>query len=342
MDATLTRRRFLETTAGALAAASVAPPISGAVGPQDTIPGPRRRQAHPLAKSGKPLLVVVEGEHPETMLAAALDAIGGLGSLVCGAAVTLKPNMVSAQPYPVTTDPVTTFALVAELRKAGCGALTICDSPTQGGARKDEGFSKNGYFEQGRAAGVTVVGIDNATDEEFRPVQRGEWQLYRAIRVDRRLFDAPVVINLPTLKRHFAPGMTCGLKNYFGAVHRGERGRAHQEMRSGSSGAAFFKRAIAELADSLRSELTIVDARSLLVKGGPSLGTGRAEVKAGVNRMIVGSDMVAVEAYAARLLAAHDDTFSAAMAETTLECAQALGMGVADLTQVEILELTAR
>ncbi len=340
-----TRRRFLETTAaGALATAATASlPLSIDLLAQGGLPGPRRRQVKPLVRNGKPLIVVVEGENPETMLAAGLDAIGGLGWLVQrGSPAVLKPNMVGTQPYPVTTDPVTVFALAEHLKKAGCGDVTVCDSPTQGGARKDEGFEKNGYFERGRATGVTVVAIDNRTDADYRAVQWNQWQLYPEIRVDRRLFDAPVVINLPTLKRHFAPGMTCVFKNYFGAVHKGERNRAHQEIRNGESGLVFFKKAIAEFADSLRSELTVVDARSLLIKGGPSLGAGPAEVKAGVNRMILGSDMLAIEVYAVQLLKAHDETFSTAMADATLEHAQALGLGVADLKQVEIVERTAR
>lgn len=345
MDTSLTRRQFLETTAsGALAtAATTTIPLSIDLLAQGGLPGPRRRQVKPLLRNGKPLIVVVEGENPETMLAAGLDAIGGLGWLVHkGAPVVLKPNMVSAQPYPVTTDVITVFALVGHLRKAGCGDVTVCDSPTQGGARKDEGFEKNGYFERGKATGVTVVAIDNRTDADYRAVQWNQWQLYPEIRVDRRLFDAPVVINLPTLKRHFAPGMTCVFKNYFGAVHKGERNRAHQEIRNGESGLVFFKKAIAEFADSLRSELTVVDARSLLIKGGPSLGAGPAEVKTGVNRMVIGGDMLAIEAYAVQLLKAHDETFSTAMADATLEHAQALGLGAADLKQVEIVEVTAR
>jgi uncharacterized protein (DUF362 family) len=345
LDTSLTRRRFLETTAaGALATAATATiPLSIDLLAQGGLPGPRRRQVKPLLKNGRPLVVVVEGENPETMLAAGLDAIGGLGWLVHkGAPVVLKPNMVGPQPYPVTTDLITVFALVGHLRKAGCGEVTICDSPTQGGPRKDAGFEKNGYFEQGKAAGVTVVGIDNRSDADYLPVQWERWQLYREIRADRRLFDAPVVINLPTLKRHFLPGMTCALKNYFGAVHAGERNRAHQEARAGGAGLTFFKKAVAEFADSLRSELTIVDARALLIKGGPSLGTGPAEIKPGVNRMIFASDMVAVEAYGAQLLKTHDDTFSPAMADETLAYAQALGMGLADLKQVEIIEVTAR
>ena len=134
--------------------------------------------------------------------------------------------------------------------------------------------------------------------------------------------------------------MTCALKNHFGCVHGSARMKAHQEANNGAEGVRYFRRSIAEYADAVRSDLTIVDARSLLVKGGPSLGGGPAEVKTAVNRMILGADMVAVDAYGAQLMSEHDETFSAAMADDTLEHAQALGLGIGDLKQVEIIEVT--
>jgi len=146
---------------------------------------------------------------------------------------------------------------------------------------------------------------------------------------------------LPTLKRHFIPGMTCALKNHFGSVHGSMRAQAHNQARNGEEGVLYFKRSIAEYADAIRCELTIVDARSLMIKGGPSLGGGPAEVKPQVNRMILGGDMVAVEAYGAQLMKENDDTFSVAMADETLEHAQFLGLGVADLSRVEVMEITA-
>ncbi len=56
--------------------------------------------------------------------------------------------------------------------------------------------------------------------------------------------------------------------------------------------------------------------------------------------MIFSGDMVAVETYGAQLMSEHDDTFSVAMADDTLEHAQALGLGVGELRKVEVVEVS--
>ncbi|MFQ5789419.1 MAG: DUF362 domain-containing protein [Acidobacteriota bacterium] len=339
----VTRRRFLKAaTFGAMGvAASQSDVVFGGLLRETARPGARARVPNPFAKDGRPLLVVVEGRDLEAMLAAGLDALGGLDKLLPqGAPVVLKPNLVKPQPYPVTTDPGFVFTLVRQLRRAGCGELIISDSPSAAGARKDRPFVRSGYFQEGKAAGVKVVAVDNQSAKDYLPVQEQGWELHSEILVDRRLLDAPIIINLPTLKRHFIPGMTCALKNFFGAVHGSLRRKAHQEAKEGRRGLVTFKKTIAEFADALRSELTIVDARSLLIKGGPTLGVGAAEVKGDVNRMLLSGDMAAAESYGAKLLKEHDQTFSPAMADDTLEYAQNLGVGIPDLKQVEVIELS--
>ncbi len=340
---TWTRRGFLKvTTCGAVGAAvsqtdSLAAALEGSM-----VSAGRLGVPSPFVKNGKPMLVVVEGTDYEAMLDAGLEALGGLDKLVQkDNSVVLKPNLLKPQPYPVTTDPDFVFAVSRQVKGLGCEKVVVRDSPSAGGAKKDSAFTSNKYFEKGKAAGVEVVATDKQSDPEFLACQESRWELHPQILVDRDLLAADVIINLPPLKRHFIPGMTCALKNHFGCVHGSARMKAHQEAKNGAEGVRYFRRSIAEYADAVRSDLTIVDARSLLVKGGPSLGGGPAEVKTAVNRMILGADMVAVDAYGAELMSEHDETFSPAMADDTLEHAQALGLGVGDLKQVEVIEVTA-
>ncbi len=333
----LTRREFLEATA--ISAVAIGGPV-GAAARQDatvTAVAPRRRAAATFVRNGRPLVVVVEGTDPAKMIEAGLDALGGLKALVGGKGVVIKPNIVATEPFPVTSDLQVSLALARRLRADGAGAITVCDSPNRNGAQRLQPFERNGWFKACADAGIRAISVDHTTGD-YRPVRHQTWECCPEIRADQVLFEAPVLINQPTLKRHFLPGMTCVFKNYLGAVVRSDRRRLHDEAEKGN--VTLFKKAIAEFADSLRSELAIVDARSLLIKGGPGLTAANATVKSGVNRMILGGDMVAVEAYAVKVLHEQDDTFSPAMADDTLAWAEHLGLGTADLKKVEIVEKT--
>ena len=83
-----------------------------------------------------------------------------------------------------------------------------------------------------------------------------------------------------------------------------------------------------------------MDARAILARSGPGLGGG-AEVVPGVNKLILSGDMVAVDAYCARLMAQHDETFTLDMITPQLRHAAAVGLGKADLDAVKVVEIRA-
>ncbi len=59
-----------------------------------------------LGTSGKPLLVLVEGQDLNTMVDAGLEAIGGLGRVIGNhRKVLLKPNTNQRDPFPSITAP---------------------------------------------------------------------------------------------------------------------------------------------------------------------------------------------------------------------------------------------
>jgi hypothetical protein len=92
----------------------------------------------------------------------------------------------------------------------------------------------------------------------------------------------------------------------------------------------------------VRPELTIIDARSLLIKSGPAFRPGQSEIKPNVNRLIICGDMVATDAYCAQLLAKYDESFEKERRVAgQLAYAERLGLGTKDLSQVEIIEKTA-
>lgn len=136
------------------------------------------------------------------------------------------------------------------------------------------------------------------------------------------------------MKRHGSARFTSALKIHFGSVSMADRMVAHKNERT----RGYFDQRLVHFADAVKPQLNIVDARALLARNGPGLGAG-AEVVTGVNRLILCGDMVASDAYCARLLARYDPTFSVEMINRQLKHATELGLGTADLDAVKVVEL---
>ncbi|UCD58761.1 MAG: DUF362 domain-containing protein, partial [Candidatus Hydrogenedentota bacterium] len=332
----VSRRDFIRTAAiGAAGAALAGPQLACSAGSHP----PRRGLGNVFMEGDKPLLVVVEGTDLRKMLAAGLDAIGGLEKVVAGKSVVLKPNIVSVQPPPVTTDIEMVLAVAEQARTAGANSVTVCDACSSGVSTADK-FKGLGYPSRLKEAGVALDAVDFGDRMAHVFVSKENWSSHPTIGVVKTLHEADFIVNLPMIKRHGASRFTCALKNHFGSVYFPLRQVAHRKLRSGDSGKEFFDRALAEFADSVRSELNIVDGRSLLVRGGPNL-SGRAEVKSGVNRIILCGDMLATDVYCAQLMQEHDGTFSPDMISVQLETAEKLGLGVGDLKNVAVKEIIA-
>jgi uncharacterized protein (DUF362 family) len=289
------------------------------------------------------------------MLHGALEALGGLKLLVGGGKDALiKPNFIFPQPYPITTDPEMIFLVARLLSEAGASKLQIFDSPGTyivGTERQTSSF--NDIVRRGQEQGITVTIGDAGRRREYVKTKKAAWRAYPEIMVHKRVHQAPVIVNMPCLKRHHSSFLTCALKNQFGAIYGAQRWDAHirgEGIRKGMKGAdartkapfrdeTHFMTALAEFADAVRPELSIVDARAILTKGGPTSGKG--EIKEGVNRIILSGDMVALDTYCSRLMEQHDDTYTTDMIVPYLRVAERLGLGTMDLNKAKIIEMKA-
>jgi len=334
--ADVSRRDFIRAAAfGAAGAALASSNFACAARPSL----PRKGLGNTFMEGDKPLLVVVEGTDLDAMLEAGLDAIGGLNGLVAGKTVVLKPNILNTQPPPTTTDVDMVVSVAKRARTAGASSVTACDA-TGSGVTTAEKFRELGYPPRLKDEGIELDAVDFSDRMSHVFVSNDNWSSHPTIGVVKTLHEADIVFNLPVVKRHGSARFTCALKNHFGSVYFPLRQVAHRAYRAGDSGKEFFDRALAEYADSVRPELNIVDARALLVRDGPSL-EGNAEVKAGVNKIILCGDMVATDVYCSNLMAEHDETYSTDMISLQLETAEKLGLGVRDLNDVVIKEIVA-
>jgi len=155
--------------------------------------------------------------------------------------------------------------------------------------------------------------------------------------IHRLIYNLPIIISTSVIKRHLPGFMSSALKNNF-IAYGTQRKKVHQFAKKGGESYKYFDQCLVEFADAIRPELTIIDARCILIKSGPTLGYG-AEIKPGVNRMILSWDMVAIDTLASQIMEKYDDTFQAEMIKPYLDYACQLGLGTTDLGQIEMINI---
>jgi len=294
----------------------------------------RQRPANNLfLHNGRPLVVAVEGNDVWQMLAAGLNRLPQLREALYGKRVLIKPNATASEPYPVTTDVALLRAIVQYMKRAGAAHITVSDSSSFAGFANDRVFRKLGYFSLAKEESVSAAAIDSQDGSDYVRVSNPKWKANTFLLTDRLANEADFVINLAIPKRHHIADFSCALKNSFGCTYGTFRMLAH--MRGGE----FFDNSLVEFADAVRPNLTIVDARLVLAKSGPSFRHDESEIAA-AQRIILSGDMVAVDSYCGRLMERLDPTFNKSKRlQRQLEYAQSLGLGEPDLKKTEVLEI---
>jgi uncharacterized protein (DUF362 family) len=322
------------------------------------IPLPRRGGPNQVTgASGKPLLVIVEGSDIDAMVDAGLRAIGGIERVIGPhREVLLKPNTNQRDPFPSITDAAAIRAVARHCRAAGAEQIVV---------HEDHKREPDTYYQPAELPGLdlrlataparedfVLVGFDGwHGDMPVPPINEGvggmlerlrgyEPQGAGGLRVARDIQNAPVVINMPVLKRHFAGQITSALKNHFGSVYGPHRWLAHASLDSNRD---YYDRKLVEFASAVRPELTITDVRAIQAVSGPNRGPD-TRILEGINRLIVTGDMVAADVVAMDLMKRHDATFTVrneAIVRRQHEHAEGLGLGSSDLSKFEVIEVRA-
>lgn len=223
----------------------------------------------------------IYGTDAHTMTMALMERAQVVQRIPAGASVALKPNLVIAgRPETgATTHAGVLSGAIEYLQAHGVREISIIEGSWVG---DDTGraFRTCGYDAVGKRYGVPLYDLKRdrtrTVDTPLRPMD-----------ICCRALDAGFLINLPVLKGHCQTIMTCALKNCKGCLPDREKRRFHAEG---------LMRPIAALAAALRPALTIVDS----ICGDLDFEEGGNPVHTG--RMMLGEDMVQLDAYGCRLM----------------------------------------
>jgi len=228
------------------------------------------------------------------------------------ARITIKPNLVVARPSAsgATTDPQLVGSIIQYLQEAGCRNIRIAESAWVGERSTQHAYSICGYEEISRRYNVPLIDLKR---DKARKVEVGG----QAIEVCEEILATDFLINMPVLKAHCQTRITCALKNLKGCIPDREKRRFH------SLG---LHRPIAALNRIVKSHWIIVDG----IIGDLTFEEGGTPIR--MDKIIIGTDPVLVDAYAVQLLGyeLRDVPY--------VQMAADLGVGSADLAGAEIVE----
>lgn len=224
----------------------------------------------------------------ETAVATLLAPLGGMEAFVKpGQQVLIKPNMLSGKDpaRAVTTHPQIVRAVIRLAMSAG-GLVSVGDSPGIGSpiavARK-----------------TGILDVIEETGARFAPftdsvIIHPQGTSLHQIEVARDILAADVIINLPKLKTHQMMGLTCAVKNMFGALIGMRKPGMHLQAGTDKN---LFARMLLEICETLAPTLNIVDAVIGMEGEGPGNGD---PVKIGV--LLAGMSAQAVDTVATALV----------------------------------------
>lgn len=191
--------------------------------------------------------------------------LGGMGAFVkCGQSVVLKPNFLrpAAVESALSTHPEIIRAAAAAAKQNGAREVIVTDSPGFSTARRCA--QKLGLETDGPSFQVVDANDPTTCDTAEN--------LFRKIRVSKRMRDAEVLINLAKVKSHAQMGMTLAVKNTFGAVIGSDKAQWH--YRAGKDPLRFAD-LIVRIHERIQPTLNILDGIWGMEGNGPGSGDPR-------------------------------------------------------------------
>jgi len=303
----LKRREFLKTGLKWGAVAVTAPLFSW----------PQLLQADPAIQY--PDLVAIKNGEPEAMFDRAIEAMGGIQRFVRkGQTVIVKPNIGWAR-EPETganTHPGLVRRIIEHCLQAGARKVYVFDNTCNNWKAC---YQQSQIEAMAKAAGATVA---PAHDERYyQEITIPGAVTLKKVKVHELIPDCDVFINVPVLKHHGSTRLTIAMKNLMGAVW--DRGYYHHRG---------LHQCIADFGLYCKPTLNVVDAYRVTTANGPQ--RARPEDVKLMRALLISSDMVAIDAAAAKLFGSDPQTID------YIVMGQAHKLGEMNLERLNIQRLT--
>ena len=179
-----------------------------------------------------------------------------------GKSVLVKPNMLSGRPPEscITTHPSVIRAVTKWLLDAGA-QVTVGDNPGASGRGANERCAQDSGISEAALGCYKNISQDGvATEIKSRFTQQ--------VVVSREILDADILVSLPKFKTHALTQITGAIKNMFGILVGGEKGRMHAAAGSFKN----FAELLVDIYQLRPPDLVIMDAVMGMEGNGPSGG----------------------------------------------------------------------
>ena len=189
-------------------------------------------------------------------------------SLAPGMKVLIKPNLLSAKKpqQAATTHPMLVRCIIRTLRSLGITDITVADSP--GGpfvaANLKAVYAACGYRSLEPEAVLNM-------NTEWSEVETTPGFMTRRFHLIEPVCRADFIINVAKLKTHSLTGLSGGIKNLFGCIPGLQKPEFHYRFPEIED----FSGMLLELAQTVRPDVTFVDAVTAMEGDGPNMGTPR-------------------------------------------------------------------
>lgn len=274
------------------------------------------------------------------MLAKGMASLGGFAKFGNARSVVVKPNFVfdKISRYPTTTDEQSVLTLVDFLQKEGFRDITVADRRGKKAANGRAGgkFEWSGLNDKAAAGGFKTDSLLDNNVAESVPVRDARWTELPAYGVIKSIYDAELIINMPTLKRHTMTNLSCSLKNLMGVLDVPTTETMHlwlpeQKARHDAMSEEALNRrlslAIAEAASAVNPEVTVIDARTVLWRNHLDHASGGPHA---ANRLIISGDQAAADKVATDILKEVAPKYEVGFTADTFAHAARLGVGAAE------------
>lgn len=180
--------------------------------------------------------------------------------------VVIKPNLVMAKSpsFPATTHPLVIKSVAKWLVSRGITDITLAES--SGGLYNGE-YMKNVYRVCGMQELAPLVKLN--MDFSAKTVSCPAGFQNHSFHIITPVCEADYIINICKLKTHAMTGYSGGIKNLFGVIPGLEKPQMHYRFPDIEN----FSRMLVELAETVKPDLTIIDAIDAMEGNGPTGGT---------------------------------------------------------------------